>query len=353
VGRGVILADVMDEVAARLDTIDGLRCHAYPADNVAPPAAVVTYPDSIDFDSTYARGMDRLTLPVVVLIGRVSDRASRDRISDYVDGTGAASLKAVLEADSEAGWMDLPGSAGSYASTPDRASLDVTGDIDLRVDVAADDWTPAAVASLVNHATSGNWGYNLGLRTNGRVRVTWSANGSTTIGVDSTVSPTVNDGDRLALRATLDVDNGASGRTLNFYTAPTLAGPWTPLGDPVTAAGVTSIFASTTPLEIGMRAASQEPFGGLVYGAEVRNGIDGTVIASPSFDQPAGTVGLLDDQGLAWSLHGTAAVVAGDPATYTSFDSLRVVSAEFDIVSVAAVEHLAATLTLDIVGPGS
>lgn len=92
------LATVMDEVGDRLATIAGLRVYRYPADNVAPPAAVVTYPEQIDYDGAYARGMDRVTLPVVVLVGKVSDRASRDRVAAYCDGSGARSLKAALEA---------------------------------------------------------------------------------------------------------------------------------------------------------------------------------------------------------------------------------------------------------------
>jgi hypothetical protein len=32
--------------------------------------------------------------------------------------------------------LDLPGTSGNYASTPDSAALDVTGDIDIRVKVA-------------------------------------------------------------------------------------------------------------------------------------------------------------------------------------------------------------------------
>jgi hypothetical protein len=91
------LADVMQAVADRLDTIAGLRCYGYPPDVIQPPAAVVTYPDTIDFDQTYSRGCDRLELPVVVLVGKVSDRASRDTLGAYVDGSGASSVKAVLE----------------------------------------------------------------------------------------------------------------------------------------------------------------------------------------------------------------------------------------------------------------
>jgi len=91
------LGSVMDEVSARLDTIAGLRCFAYPPGSVTPPAAIVSYPEDITFDETYRRGMDRMTLPVIVVVGKVSDRASRDALSAYCNGSGAASVKAVLE----------------------------------------------------------------------------------------------------------------------------------------------------------------------------------------------------------------------------------------------------------------
>lgn len=96
------LGAVMDEVADRLRTIDGLRVYAYPADAVAPPAAVVTYPDEYVFDATFGRGMDTMTLPVIVMVGKVSDRASRDRVAAYCAGGGAGSVKAAVEADDPA-----------------------------------------------------------------------------------------------------------------------------------------------------------------------------------------------------------------------------------------------------------
>lgn len=91
------LGDVMDAVSARLDTISGLRCFAYPPYKVTPPAAIVSYPDSYLFDATYGRGMDRLALPVVLVVGKVSDRASRDELAAYCDGSGVRSVKQVLE----------------------------------------------------------------------------------------------------------------------------------------------------------------------------------------------------------------------------------------------------------------
>ncbi|MGH3735836.1 MAG: hypothetical protein ACRDT6_09485 [Micromonosporaceae bacterium] len=91
------LGDAMDAVAARLDTIAGLRVFAYPPPAVTPPAAIVSYPDELNFDETYGRGMDRLTLPVVVVVGKASDRSSRNLIAAYADGSGASSVKAVVE----------------------------------------------------------------------------------------------------------------------------------------------------------------------------------------------------------------------------------------------------------------
>lgn len=92
------LGAVMQAVADRLDTITGLRVYAYPPDTVQPPAAVVTYPGTYTYDATYGRGMDRIEdLGVVVLVGNVSDRASRDKIAQWANGSGATSIKAVLE----------------------------------------------------------------------------------------------------------------------------------------------------------------------------------------------------------------------------------------------------------------
>lgn len=88
---------VAEEIAAQLDAIAGLRVYAEPPGTINPPAAVITYPD-ITYDATYGRGMDRLTLPVVLAVGKVSDRMSREKILGYVAGSGASSVKAVVEA---------------------------------------------------------------------------------------------------------------------------------------------------------------------------------------------------------------------------------------------------------------
>jgi hypothetical protein len=90
----------MTQIATQLDTIAGLRCFPWSAGKIVPPAAVVGWPEEITYDATYGRGMDTLTLPVIVVAGRPTDRQTVALLAKYADGSGAASVKAVVEAGS-------------------------------------------------------------------------------------------------------------------------------------------------------------------------------------------------------------------------------------------------------------
>ncbi len=102
------LNDVADQLAERLDTINGLRVHAYPPPTVTPPAIVVGYPEQVDFDETYGRGMDRIPRwPIVAVVGKASERAARKKILGYASGSGPDSVKAVLESGTYAAFDTL------------------------------------------------------------------------------------------------------------------------------------------------------------------------------------------------------------------------------------------------------
>lgn len=92
------LQTVMAQVATQLDTIGGLRVYGFPPDSLLPPAAVVSFPEDLTYDQTYQRGVDRMTLPVVVVVGKPNDRSTVERLGKYADGSGPASVKAVVEA---------------------------------------------------------------------------------------------------------------------------------------------------------------------------------------------------------------------------------------------------------------
>src|SRR6266511_2242801 len=139
------------------------------------------------------------------------------------------------------------------AETPDSANLSITGDIDIRIDVAADDWG-AVQSGLCNKFVAGGnqRSWSLAKKPDGIFSFSWSADGSTTITKISTAAITPPAaGGRLALRVTLGVDNAPDGNDVKFYTSDTIAGTWTQLGTTVTTAGTTSIFDSTAPVQFG------------------------------------------------------------------------------------------------------
>lgn len=94
------LVDVMDEVAAVAATVPSLqgRTYGWPAESVTPPAAMVTYPAEIDPLVAFQRGTDRWSAGLVVVVGRVWDRSTRDQIAGYVSGDGAESIIAAFYA---------------------------------------------------------------------------------------------------------------------------------------------------------------------------------------------------------------------------------------------------------------
>jgi hypothetical protein len=92
----MIVDDVTKEISSKLEAI-GLRAFAWNVGKVTPPGAVVGLPDTIDYDQTYGRGSDKMTIPVWVMVSRASDRAAHSELAAYLDGVGAKSVKVALD----------------------------------------------------------------------------------------------------------------------------------------------------------------------------------------------------------------------------------------------------------------
>lgn len=215
------------------------------------------------------------------------------------------------------------------ATTPDAAALDITGDIDIRLDASMHDWGEGVTVELIGkHEDTTNdrsWWLRL---VSGSLRLDWSSDG-TNAGIRSATSTIVVPAagvNRMAVRATLDVDNGAGGCTVTFYTAPTINGPWGLLGDPVTATGTTSIYAGTAPLDIGsINDVNSTNPRGMVFAAQVLNGIGGTAVANPDFTiQSEGATGFTDAAGRTWSVQGTATITRYIPRFYGEINDISI-----------------------------
>lgn len=206
-------------------------------------------------------------------------------------------------------YLNLPGGNGDEVTAPDTAALSITGDIDIRVDVQVDDWSVLNDLASKFKVTGNQRSWALYMNA-GVLVFEWSADGTSTIQKWTTVPVPVPASGRQALRATLDVNNGAAGNTVTFYRSDTISGSWEQLGDPVVTAGTTSIFNSTAVVELGDSTdfASDEPVGRM-YAFQMRSGIGGTIVANPDFTiQTPGATSFADSVPVTWTVQGNAEI---------------------------------------------
>lgn len=215
------------------------------------------------------------------------------------------------------GYVTIPGVSGSYIKALDNVNLRIIGDIDISAKISAADWTTGVGQCIVSKfGGPGDRGWALEINGTGAPYFYWSADGTNTIVKVATSPLPILDGVDIWVRVTLDVDNGASGHTLIFYTSADGV-TWTQLGNPVITAGVTSIFASTTTVEIGTRTGGlSDLFAGKIYKVIVKNGINGKIVASPDFGMvtPSLIKSFKDVEGNIWTALGTCITGNGSPS---------------------------------------
>lgn len=202
----------------------------------------------------------------------------------------------------------------------DSAGISVTGDIDIRIDIEPKSWTrwgnrsnPATYMILAaKYNTGGIRSWFLMQREDGALRFTWSSTGA---GITASAFSTANisfANPRLAVRATLDVNNGSGGWTVTFYTASTINGSWTQLGAQVTGTPTTSIHDNNAALELGTLNSGADPaaaiartydFVGRIFSFEMYNGIAGSLVAEADFTaQTEGDTSFSDGLGNTWQV---------------------------------------------------
>lgn len=226
-------------------------------------------------------------------------------------------------------WMPGLNDVTYTIQSADSAALSVTGDLDVRLEVQLENW------HIDNNSISGNtqevdlagkyfitgdqrsWYWTI--IPAGGMRFGWSTDGTgSTGGFFGSAVPVPIPGDgRIALRVTLDVNNGAGGWTATFYTSDSINGTWTQLDQVVyNLAGTTSIFDSTAPLQVGnITGISYATFGfqpsyGKLFAFEMRNGINGTIVANPDFTNlNEGVTSFTDGSGNPWVTTGQVEVL--------------------------------------------
>lgn len=225
---------------------------------------------------------------------------------------------------------------GARAQTTDKAALDITGDIEIRIDFEPRRFTRwasgtnrAMLLCSKHSSTTSNRSWYMRFGESGvngnvsKLAFNWSTSGANSLTASATAElPTTG---RIAVKVTMDVDNGAGSREVKFWTSTTgINGTYTQLGATVTGA-TTSIFAGTANLELGTVDFGKldnefssviENFVGRIYAFQLWNGISdagGTKVAEADFTvQTVGDTSFDDGLGNTWTTHGVAEITDAD-----------------------------------------
>jgi hypothetical protein len=180
-------------------------------------------------------------------------------------------------------YLYTSGVSGNFASTPHSSALDITGDIDIRVRVALDNWTPSSgTPTLMSKGYVHCWLFYLNGSTNISFAPTLSG-GTEFTGVTWSSRPA--NGTAIWLRVTRVASTGV----ITFFSAAdssTVPSSWTTIGTTTSTAGnLLSDPAKYVGIGAGVQipATSFEPIAGKFYRAQILNGISGTVALDADF----------------------------------------------------------------------
>ncbi len=81
-----------------------LQCTGYILEAPTPPFCdIEIHTDGIDYDLAAARGLDHWTFQVRVCVPKTSDIGSQVSLDNYLESSGAGSMKAAIESDDKLG----------------------------------------------------------------------------------------------------------------------------------------------------------------------------------------------------------------------------------------------------------
>lgn len=214
-------------------------------------------------------------------------------------------------------YLWVPGDDTDRATAPDSAALSITGDIDVRLQADVHWCEDLYLCGKWAH-TSDERSWSIRMDSDGLIYWAWSTAGtSATVTEVQSTAPVGTTAGPLAVRVTHDVNNGASGNTVTFYTSADFSS-WTQLGDAVTSSGTTSIYDGTASLEVGNVAdlavsGTTTLWSGArrILRFELRDGIGGTAVANPRFDTATDAAASFADTASSpntWTMSGNSSV---------------------------------------------
>ena len=93
------LTSIRNGIGTNLGNISSLSVYNYVPDSIEPPTAIVGVVQTLEYDTSMARGADTYTIPVLLYVSRVDAQDSQETLDAYLASSGASSVKAQNESD--------------------------------------------------------------------------------------------------------------------------------------------------------------------------------------------------------------------------------------------------------------
>lgn len=211
------------------------------------------------------------------------------------------------------GYLTLTDSGDSYASAPTPSGTPPV-DLELIIQVGRDDnWRPSSEQTLASrYLTTGDQrAWRLGLDEDGRLILSWSTDGTSTLEfATATATVPVDPFGNAWVRARMTSDSGGVW-LVEYATRDDESSPWVAIGDPLVGGTPFPLFNSTADYLVGayMAATPLNRWEGRIYLAEVRSGPDGVLLLNPDFTNHLdGTTSFEDSLGNPWTVSSPATI---------------------------------------------
>ena len=132
-----LVSNIKAGLATNLATITGMRTSAQVPEQPQPPVAIITL-NTINYDTTFGRGMDEYSFTVTVVVSRADGRNAQNLLDQYVAKTGTLSVKSAIELDR---------SLGGYANDCRVTGLSTYGNLTIgETNYLAGEWSVTVFA---------------------------------------------------------------------------------------------------------------------------------------------------------------------------------------------------------------
>jgi len=187
-------------------------------------------------------------------------------------------------------YLYFPGIANNSATATAIGAYDITGDLEVELDIAFTTLTPSSnVYAFGRGNADPNRAWVFTLTSTGQLNLRWYPTGSVASVISITSTATLGSvgivaNQRIVIKVTLDVNNGAGGNDVRFWYSTNNGVTFTQLGSTVTTAGITSMVPVTAGLTFNLSAGGTE-LDARVFRGTLRNGIGGPIVFDCDFNR--------------------------------------------------------------------